>query len=118
MKMLIAGSRTLSPSIEEIDAQVPRPEKVTAVISGTAAGVDRAGEKWAAHHGIPVERMPADWDRLGKKAGYVRNEAMALACGCALVFWDGASSGTRHMINLAKAHGKPVKVVAPEISTR
>ena len=32
---------------------------ITTVISGTADGADRLGEKWAESRGIPVERYPA-----------------------------------------------------------
>jgi len=45
----------------------------TVVISGTARGVDTAGEMWAYERHIPIERFPA-----------------------------GSSKGTKHMIDIAE----------------
>lgn len=87
--------------------------RVGAVISGTAKGADRLGEAWAHSQGIDIIRMPADWDTYGKKAGMLRNIAMAEkakqlaeewgvnACGCIIV-WDGESKGSRHMEKIAR----------------
>lgn len=41
--------------------------------------------------------MPADWTTYGKKAGYIRNEAMAEKADAVIVFWDGKSPGAGHM---------------------
>ena len=35
------------------------------------------GEQYAKEHGIPLVLFPADWDRYGKRAGYIRNDKMA-----------------------------------------
>lgn len=74
---------------------------VTTVISGTAPGADTMGEKWAESRNIPVIKMPANWDLYGKSAGYKRNVEMAKIANYVVVFWDGISNGTRHMINIA-----------------
>ena len=72
------------------------------IISGTAQGADRQGEYLAQRFNLELLRMPADWDKHGKAAGYIRNEHMAkIANGC-IVFWDGQSNGSFHMMNLAK----------------
>lgn len=54
MRLLIAGSRGVTPSLAEIDYHAARLErrigaKVSRVISGCAAGADRAGEAWARY---------------------------------------------------------------------
>lgn len=107
MKLLIAGSRTLSPTADDIDRaleQLRAEHEITAtielVISGTARGVDQAGEAWAKARGIPIERMPADWSTHGKRAGHIRNAAMAEIATHALVWWDGVSKGTRDMMRI------------------
>ena len=49
MKLIIAGSRTLRPSIEFINGilnLVDFNTEITEVVSGTANGVDRSGEEW------------------------------------------------------------------------
>ncbi len=73
----------------------------TAVVSGTARGADRLGEIWAQMQGIPVVQFPADWNRYGKKAGYLRNIEMADHAEALIALWDGESRGTKHMIEIA-----------------
>jgi hypothetical protein len=86
-------------------------------ISGTARGADSLGEKFANECGYKVVRFPADWDGLGKRAGYVRNAEMAKYAseednfGVLIAFWDGKSKGTKHMIDLAKKYGLEVHIV-------
>ncbi len=81
------------------------------IISGGARGADSLAERYAIEHGIEFNLYPADWDTHGRKAGFVRNTAMARACGMVLAFWDMESSGTAHMIQTALRHGKPVTIV-------
>jgi len=117
MKILIAGSRTLTePSyighlIDQAFAALPTPS-VNAVIHGGAKGVDLIAHDWAKKHGIPVEVYAADWGRFGKAAGHRRNVVMVDRCDAAVVIWDGQSKGTRHTIELLTASGKPFVVVS------
>lgn len=110
MRTIIAGSRDivnfnlLKEAITKCD-WVP-----TVVISGTARGADQLGEDWAEENNIPVERFPANWELYGKRAGYIRNEQMADNAEALIALWDGASRGTWHMINIAKAKGLKVYV--------
>lgn len=71
------------------------------IISGGARGADKLGEQWAREFSKELRIMPADWDNFGKRAGYVRNEEMAKVATHLVAFWDGASKGTAHMLNLA-----------------
>ena len=80
------------------------------IVSGTARGADQTGEAYAISRGIPIKRMPAQWDRYGKSAGYRRNEEMAAYADALLAFWDGESRGTRHMINIANERMLVVRV--------
>lgn len=81
------------------------------IVSGTAKGADKLGERYAQDRGYTLKQFPANWDRYGKAAGYKRNEQMANNADILIAFWDGKSRGTLHMINLAKEHGLKVKVV-------
>jgi hypothetical protein len=81
------------------------------IVSGTAKGADKLGERLAELYEIPVNRMPADWDTHGKSAGYRRNADMAAYADACIVFWDGESKGTKHMIDLAKKAGLELHVV-------
>ena len=87
------------------------------IISGTARGADKLGELYAERTGLSTYRFSADWDGLGKRAGYVRNAEMAKFAvkdgnyGVLVAFWDGKSKGTKHMIDLANKYGLEVYVV-------
>ena len=89
-----------------------------ALISGTAKGADTLGETYAAERNIPIARCPADWKRYGRGAGPQRNEQMAQlatqdnALGVLVAFWNGTSSGTKHMIATARAHGLKTEVIS------
>lgn len=80
------------------------------IISGTARGADRTGEIYASARGHKVIHMPAQWDTYGKSAGYRRNVEMAEAADAVICFWDGKSKGTKHMIDIAKERGLPLRV--------
>jgi len=85
---------------------------VTEVISGGARGIDQAGEEWAYWSGErPVKKFPADWDKHGKSAGYIRNKEMAEYADELLAIWDGHSKGTLNMITEMQKLDKPVHIM-------
>lgn len=87
------------------------------IVSGTARGADKLGEQYAKLVGYELSQFPADWNGLGKQAGYVRNAEMAKFAveddnyGVLIAFWDGKSRGTKHMIDLANKHGLEIHIV-------
>ena len=112
MILTIAGSRNAWPSIAQIDAELKRldwhPSKI---LSGGARGADTAGEEWAARRNVPVHRFSANWGLHGRSAGVLRNQAMAQATDAAILWWDGKSPGTKHMLETMQKLGKPVAVI-------
>lgn len=82
-----------------------------AIVSGTANGADKLGERYAQERGMGLDARPAKWEQYGKSAGYIRNEEMAQNADACIVFWDGVSRGTKHMIDLAKKYNLHLKVV-------
>ncbi len=116
MKVIIAGSRGFSDynrMKKELDVLFSKTDKnIIEIVSGTAGGADKLGEKYANENGIKLMKMPADWNGLGKKAGYVRNEDMAKYADACVVFWDGESKGSKHMIDLAKKHELKLRVIS------
>lgn len=104
MKVIIAGSRQIIDYQIVVDALINANFVVTQVVSGTARGVDKLGEQWAIKNNIPIKRFPANWDRYGKSAGYIRNEQMAEYAEGLVAIWNGYSKGTGHMIDLARKH--------------
>ena len=72
------------------------------VITGGARGVDEYAHREAVRLGYEVKVMPADWERYGNRAGYLRNVAMLDEGPTAvLAFCAGASRGTMHTIRAA-----------------
>ena len=49
---------------------------------------------------FPCKVFPAQWERYGKRAGPIRNAAMAKYADYGVALWDGESRGTAHMIRL------------------
>lgn len=103
MKVVIAGSRDLSIVYTEITNIMEYFEidinSITEVVSGTAQGMDQAGETWAWFYKKPVKRFQANWNTYGKAAGPIRNRKMAEYADMALVIMkQGGSPGSQHMI--------------------
>ena len=123
LRVIIAGSRDfndyklLKKSCIDIITNKTMFPDLAKIISGGARGADRLGEQFANDMGLEIVRFIPDWDGLGKRAGYVRNETMAKFAvengneGMLIAFWDGQSRGTKHMIDLAHKHGLEVHVV-------
>ena len=109
MKVIIAGSRSIkkyedvAKAIDHILSE--HDLKVSEVVSGTAYGVDKLGEKYAEEHNIAIKQFPANWRKYGKSAGYKRNCEMAVYADACIVIWDGESKGSKHMIDIAKKEG-------------
>jgi YspA, cpYpsA-related SLOG family len=122
VRVIVAGSRGFndykklaSTLVKYFISHGYRPSDIE-IISGTANGADKLGEKFAKKSGCKLTRMPAEWWRYGNSAGYVRNLEMAKyakkahhsVCFC---FWDGKSKGTKHMIDIAKKEGLELHVI-------
>jgi hypothetical protein len=103
MRTIIAGSRSCKDYDAVLEAIEDSAFSISTVVSGTAAGVDSLGERYAEENAIPVDKFVPDWDRYGKRAGILRNRQMAEHADALIAIWDGSSKGTLNMINTAKA---------------
>ena len=81
------------------------------IISGMADGADSLAIRYADERKLTKILFPANWKRYSRVAGFLRNEDMLSVATHLVAFWDGKSSGTRHMIEIAEAKGIPVWVV-------
>lgn len=72
------------------------------IVSGHAAGADVLGERYAKERKYACEIYPARWAERGKKAGPERNKLMAERADALIAFWNGRSTGTGGMIELAR----------------
>ena len=102
MKVIIAGSRTLTKPIHVRHAIEKSGFNITTLISGHAKGVDRLGENWASFRRIHIVYFLPKWGKYGRSAGFKRNEEMAKKADALIAVWDGKSRDTKHMILTAK----------------
>lgn len=110
MRIAVVGSRegVSKLRVGEFVCSLP---KDTVIVSGGAPGVDAWAEFYANHAGLDTLIFPAEWDRYGKRAGFLRNRQIVEAADRVVAFWNGRSRGTRLTIDLALATGKPVEVM-------
>ena len=115
-RLVVAGSRNfndyslLCTTLNEVVGELKSEYNVT-IVSGTANGADKLGEKYAEKHGLKIERHPANWGRYGRGAGPIRNAEMVKESDGVVVFWNGESSGAKNIIDCAKAENHLLKVV-------
>lgn len=116
MKLIVAGGRDFIDSQTMITVLIdlvdkgkidPNPE----LVCGMARGADLTAYSLWSGTGTVIHKFPADWARLGKCAGYKRNQEMGEFADAAVCFWDGNSKGTKHMIDIMNKLNKPVYVV-------
>lgn len=122
-RVIIAGTRDFSNYEllkEKCDniLSTKRQDSNIVILSGTAKGADRLGERYARERGFQLRRFPADWDKDGKKAGMLRNYRMADNADALIAFWDGTSRGTAHMIMTAKEKGLATRVLNYKIAVK
>lgn len=135
MKCIIAGSRSFAPQrgdsldicglkLDLIDKYVDTAVRlsefnISCVVSGKARGIDSGGERWAKRNGIPIYPAPARWRINGhydRQAGHKRNIQMSKIGDCAVIVWDGASSGSADTIEIMREANKPVYVYIPSLT--
>ena len=120
-KLIVAGGRdfndfkrlehyllTLCTSAQTINGLF---NKNVSIVSGMAKGADALAVAFAAKHGVMLYEVPADWNKYGKRAGFIRNSDMASMADGLVAFWDGESRGTKHMIDTMREKNKPVWVI-------
>ena len=115
-RLVVAGSRDfndynlLCSTLDQIIGELKSEYNVT-IVSGTANGADKLGEKYAEKHGLKIERHPANWGFYGRGAGPIRNAEMVKDSNGVVVFWNGESAGAKNIIDCAKAENHLIKVV-------
>lgn len=109
MKLAIIGSREFD-SISEFREAYKNliAEEPELIISGAAAGADSLAEEFANKNAIPYLIFPANWERDGKGAGFLRNFKIVDSADKVLAFQNAESTGTYHSINYALTKGKEV----------
>lgn len=123
MKVIIAGGRDFDDEkflFDKMDYYLREVLIKIEIVSGHQKsndkgyyyGADYFGEKYAKARKLSLKIFKADWGTLGKKAGPIRNRAMAdYGVDACVVFWDGKSRGTKNMIDICKELSIPLRIV-------
>lgn len=112
MRIVIAGSRDhdylykrlVFNSLDKLAGN----NRITEVISGAGTGVDTYAIEWAQKRGIEYQTFEAQWGKLGKAAGPIRNVQMLNEGRPDLVVVFPGGKGTEHTFNTAKKMRKPI----------
>ena len=78
-KLIVAGGRdfndafVLETKLYDL-ANSELADKYVSIVSGMARGADALGYAFAKKSGIQCYEFYADWDKYGKRAGFMRNE--------------------------------------------
>ena len=132
-KVIVAGSRDfnnynlLKLRLDNILKEKSQNSKLDIeIVSGTAKGADSLGEDYAREKGYSIKPFPADWtdmtppclvrkrfngDLYNALAGNKRNKLMGDYADALVAFWDGKSTGTKDMIDIANSKGIPVRII-------
>ena len=111
MRILVCGGRDFSDYQLLSETLNPYISKGLVIIHGGASGADSFAEHWARDNADIIESYPADWNKYGKRAGYIRNAQMLSEGKPDLVIAFPGGKGTAMMIKLAEAAKVPVMKV-------
>jgi YspA, cpYpsA-related SLOG family len=110
MKVIVAGSRTITDYDKVVDALYYTNFSPREIVSGGAPGVDKLGEQYAIECTLGIKVFPADWEKHGRSAGFIRNKQMAEYADALIAVWDGKSRGTENMIRCMLELKKPIYI--------
>lgn len=81
---------------------------IDAVVEGDARGADRLAGEWAYRRGVENIKFCAEWEKLGRKAGPIRNQLMLDEGEPDLVVAFPGGRGTADMMMRARSAGVEV----------
>lgn len=117
-RLLITGSRdwrdeqSIAAHLDLAWRQLGEPEHMTLISGACPTGADRIAESVAELRGWNIERHPADWAALGKRAGFLRNAEMVQSdADLCIAFIRDSSRGASMTIELAQKAGLTTWIV-------
>ena len=106
MKVAIIGSRNLS--IENLEPYLP--EDTEEIVSEGARGIDMSARDYAISHHLRLTEFLPQYKRYGRAAPLKRNVQILEYADFVIAFWDGASRGTKFVIDQCRKLGRAHKV--------
>ena len=105
MSVIIAGSRDLEITVEELDLIIKESGlEIKELLNGFCkTGIDSVALKWSLKNNIETKLFEAQWSLYGLSAGPRRNRAMAEQATALIAIYkkDKLGPGTKNMIDLA-----------------
>lgn len=106
MRVAVIGSRGLV--VDDLGRYLPK--ETTEIISGGAKGVDASAKKYAQRRGLKLTEYLPEYSRYGRSAPLKRNITIIENADLVLAFWDGASRGTKYVIDNCEKRNIPIKI--------
>ena len=106
MKVAVIGSRGLL--VDGLGKYLP--DDTTEIISGGAKGADASAREYALRHGMKLTEYLPEYSRYGRSAPLKRNITIIENADLVLAFWDGASRGTKFVIDNCEKRNIPIKI--------
>ena len=118
MRVLVCGGRDYenAEALGQFMDELAQRINIDAVIERDARGADRMAGEWAQRQCIQNIKFCADWEKLGRKAGPIRNQVMLHEGKPDLVVAFPGGWGTADMVRRARAAG--VEVTEADVKTR
>lgn len=111
-RILVTGSRDwddISTIFDSLRYLMSKWGTDIVVVHGGARGADTIAGQWAQVQFVQEEIHLADWDKHGKRAGFIRNaEMVALGADVCLAFIKNESKGATMCAELAEKAGIPL----------
>lgn len=99
MKVAVIGSRDIN--VKNLGEYLPK--ETTEIVSGGARGVDTSAKEYALENNIKLTEFLPEYDKYKRIAPLKRNIQIIEYADKVIAFWNGASKGTKFVIdNCAK----------------
>lgn len=81
------------------------------IVSGGALGADSIAREIAKLWNLKLTEFLPDWEKYGKRAGFIRNEDIIKNSEKILAFGNGSSHGTANSLSIAKRLKKDTIII-------
>lgn len=115
VKLAVIGSRGFSnynlfcEKLEYLTQDIK--EDIIYVSGGCPSGGDALIKRYTQEKNLSLIEYLPDWDKFGKKAGFLRNKLIIDDATHLIAFWDSESKGTLSSIKMAEKKDIPIKII-------